>query len=206
MFGHQDDKSPQKHHKSHKDTDETSEESVQGDHQDQEVKATEFAAANHDLEPSIAPYEQIDKHSDTPTPTGDDPEQIKDVISPAGGYPRSTSSQLPGPGDISNSIANDNTNDGNLTGIIDPPPPTPHELIDIKQKALSELSPLIDQLDQSPEEKFRTIMMMIQASDDQTLVKAAYKAAHAIKDEKTHAQALLDIVNEINYFTQQPEK
>jgi hypothetical protein len=81
---------------------------------------------------------------------------------------------------------------------------TPHELIDIKQKALTDLTPLVNQLDQSPEDKFRTMMMMIQASDDQSLVKLAYDAAHKIKDEKARAQALLDIVNEINYFTQPP--
>lgn len=78
-----------------------------------------------------------------------------------------------------------------------------HELIEIKQKALGQLNPLMGHLDQTPEEKFRTTMMMIQASDDQTLVKTAYEAAQQIKDEKVRAQALLDIVNEINYFTQQ---
>ena len=46
-------------------------------------------------------------------------------------------------------------------------------------------------------------MMMIQASDNQELIKTAYEAAQAIPDEKVKAQALLDIVNEINYFTQQ---
>lgn len=79
---------------------------------------------------------------------------------------------------------------------------TPNDLIDIKQKALSQLTPLVDHLDQSPEDKFRTTMMMIQASDDQSLVQSAYDAAQKIEDEKTRAQALLDIVNEINYFTQ----
>jgi hypothetical protein len=77
-----------------------------------------------------------------------------------------------------------------------------HDLIDIKQKALGELTPLVGHLDQSPEDKFRTTMMMIQASDDQNLVQTAYDAAQKIEDEKTRAQALLDIVNEINYFTQ----
>lgn len=76
-------------------------------------------------------------------------------------------------------------------------------LLDIKQHALQELSPLVGHLEQSPEEKFRTTMMMIQASDDQSLIKSAYEAALAIGDEKTKAQALLDIVNEINYFTHQ---
>lgn len=80
--------------------------------------------------------------------------------------------------------------------------PNNNDLLDIKQKALSQLSPLIDHLEQSPEEKFRTTMMMIQASDNQELVSEAFKAAQAIPDEKAKAQALLDIVNEINYFTQ----
>ena len=45
-------------------------------------------------------------------------------------------------------------------------------------------------------------MMMIQASDNQDLVKDAFEAAQKISDEKEKAQALLDVVNEINYFTQ----
>jgi hypothetical protein len=76
------------------------------------------------------------------------------------------------------------------------------DLLNLKQEALQHLSPLVSHLDQSPEEKFKTTMMMIQASDDQSLVKSAYEAAKQIKDEKARAQALLDIVNEINYFTQ----
>lgn len=77
------------------------------------------------------------------------------------------------------------------------------DLLTIKQEALQQLSPLVGHLEQTPEEKFRTTMMMIQAADDQSLIKAAYEAAKQITDEKTRAQALLDIVNEINYFTQQ---
>ena len=80
----------------------------------------------------------------------------------------------------------------------------PHDLVDIKQQALNQLSPLVDHLDQNPEDKFRTLMMMIQASDDQSKIKDAYAAAEAIEDEKVRAQALLDVINEINYFTQHP--
>lgn len=76
------------------------------------------------------------------------------------------------------------------------------DLLDLKQDALQQLTPLLGHLDQTPEEKFRTTMMMIQASDNQSLLKTAYEAAQAITDEKTRAQALLDVVNEINYFTQ----
>jgi hypothetical protein len=84
--------------------------------------------------------------------------------------------------------------------------PVNKDLLEIKQQALQQLTPLVSHLDQSAEEKFRTTMMMIQASDDQSLLGAAYEAAKNISDDKTRAQALLDIVNEINYFTQQPEK
>ena len=74
-------------------------------------------------------------------------------------------------------------------------------LLSIKQEALGELSPLVGQLNLEPEEKFHTIMMLIRASDNETLIGDAYAAARAIGDEKLRAQALLDVVNEINYFT-----
>ena len=77
------------------------------------------------------------------------------------------------------------------------------DLLNIKQQALQQLTPLVGHLDQSPEEKFRTTMMMIQASDNDNLIREAYSAAQNITDEKARAQALLDIVNEINYFTAQ---
>lgn len=121
--------------------------------------------------------------------SGDSPEPIRDIIQPSGDH---KPTDLP---PKSPTVEHDGAaNDAGL----------PHELIDIKQQALTKLAPLVDQLDQSPEEKFRTTMMMIQASDDQSLVKAAYEAANSIEDEKVRAQALLDVVNEINYFTQHP--
>ncbi len=82
-------------------------------------------------------------------------------------------------------------------------PVMPDDLLALKQQALQQLSPLVSHLDQTPEERFRTTMMMIQATDDSGKIKDAYEAANQITDEKTRAQALLDIVNEINYFTQQ---
>lgn len=82
-------------------------------------------------------------------------------------------------------------------------PAASDDLLSIKQDALQNLTPLLSHLDQTPEEKFRTTMMLIQASDDQSLVQTAYAAAKEISDEKIRAQAILDIVNEINYFTQQ---
>ena len=149
------------------------------------------------------------QHPDAPIDTTDS--QIKDVISPAGGYPSSPNdriapggeSALPEPAIVSTpDVPVDDTPSD--AGIVSNDDVSDAQLIDIKQKALSELIPLIDKLDQPPVEKFRTIMMMIQASDDQRLVEKAYESAHSIENEEDRAQALLDIVNEINYFTQSP--
>jgi hypothetical protein len=76
------------------------------------------------------------------------------------------------------------------------------KLLDLKQHALQSLAPLVGHLDQTNEEKFKTTMMLIQASDNSDLIPEAYEAANKIEDEKVRAQALLDVVNEINYFTQ----
>lgn len=76
------------------------------------------------------------------------------------------------------------------------------DLARMKQEALQHLQPLVDTLQQSPEEEFRTIMMMIQATDDKSMLKKALESAKKIKDDKVRAQAMLDVINEINYFTQ----
>lgn len=132
------------------------------------------------------------QHPGTPLNDKSEQEQISDVISPAGGYPKRPSYQYVTAGAGSNGLGSPDDD------AVD------HELIDIKHQAIGELSPLIDQLDLPPEEKFQAIMMVLQDSDNQDLVKAAYEAAHSIEDEKTRGLALLSIVNEINYFTQQP--
>ncbi|MFO0920636.1 MAG: hypothetical protein U0451_03110 [Candidatus Saccharimonadales bacterium] len=101
-------------------------------------------------------------------------------------------------------------NDGIATGSVVSPTTSSssddnNDLLNIKQNALKELNPLVQHLEQTPEEKFKTTMMMIQASDDQSLVKTAYEEAQKITDDKSRAQALLDVINEINYFTQQKD-
>jgi hypothetical protein len=121
-------------------------------------------------------------------------DQIKDIISPAGGFPKRPTYQYP----QGLSPAQDDSADS-------PAAPANPELIDIREHALEELEPLLEKLNLPPEEKFRAIMMILQAKDDQSLVKAAYEAAHSIEDEETKARALYDIVNEVNYFTNPPE-
>ncbi|HSX45373.1 MAG TPA: hypothetical protein VLG27_00020 [Candidatus Saccharimonadia bacterium] len=143
------------------------------------------------------PGTPLDQTNDTPGA----PEPPKEVFSPAGGFPSTASDRITPGGDAPADDAQvTQAADDLVTGSdVDN-----GDLVEIKGKVLNELAPLVDQLDQPPEEKYRTIMMLLQASDDQRLVEKAYEAAHSIEDEKVRAQALLDIVNEINYFTQQP--
>lgn len=79
--------------------------------------------------------------------------------------------------------------------------PADSELESIRRDALNQLTPLLGKIEQTPEEKYRTLMMMIQASDDKSLLKSAYDAANEIVDDAKKAEALLGIVNEINYFS-----
>lgn len=83
-----------------------------------------------------------------------------------------------------------------------PVPVDQAKLADMKQQALAHLEPLADHLEGTPEETFKTTMMMIQANDNHTLIEKALNAAKEIEDDKARAQAMLDIVNEINYFSQ----
>lgn len=95
---------------------------------------------------------------------------------------------------------------------LDPPiVPTPvtsgdSNLDSIKSDALQELRPLVDKLNVSPEEKFDTYLLLLRSTDDTSLVGPAHAAAQAITDETRKAQALLDIIKEIDYLSgpQQP--
>lgn len=88
-------------------------------------------------------------------------------------------------------------------------PPLPSndgELDSIKKDALSELRPLVDKLNVSPEEKFDTYLLLLRSTDDKALIAPAHDAAKGIADEARRAQALLDIIKEIDYLAgpQQP--
>jgi hypothetical protein len=81
------------------------------------------------------------------------------------------------------------------------------ELEAIKKNALEELRPLVDKLDLPPEDKFDTLLLIIRSTDDQSLVPAAHEAAKGIADESKRAQALLDVIKEIDYFANpQPQQ
>lgn len=81
-------------------------------------------------------------------------------------------------------------------GMVDP------ALDNIKQAALSELRPLVGKLNVSPEEKFDTYLLLLRSTDDRDLIAPAHEAAKAIVDEARRAQALLDIIKEIDFLSQ----
>jgi len=85
-------------------------------------------------------------------------------------------------------------------------PSTGGSLDTIKQDALNELRPLVDKLNVAPEEKFDTYLLLLRSTDDQALIEPAHEAARNITDEARRAQALLDIIKEIDYLSgpQQP--
>lgn len=76
-----------------------------------------------------------------------------------------------------------------------------NDLDSIKKTALNELRPLIDHVDLPAEEKFDTYLMLIRSTDDKSLIAPAHAVAQSITDEKRRAEALLDIVKEIDYLT-----
>jgi hypothetical protein len=80
-------------------------------------------------------------------------------------------------------------------------PTVPGDLESIKKDALQELRPLVDKLDVSPEEKFDTYLLLLRSTDDQALIGPAHEAARSITDEARRAQALLDIIKEIDYLS-----
>lgn len=75
----------------------------------------------------------------------------------------------------------------------------------IKNDALQELRPLVDKLNVSPEEKFDTYLLLLRSTDDTSLVGPAHAAAQAITDETRKAQALLDVIKEIDYLSNPPQ-
>lgn len=71
----------------------------------------------------------------------------------------------------------------------------------IKKDAIEELKPLVDKVNLPPEEKFSTYLLLIRSTDDASLIAPAHTVAQSIPDESARAQALLDIIKEIDYLS-----
>lgn len=129
---------------------------------------------------------------DTPTPTADPVVAADDSATPAASDTPLTLGDDDLPAGLSSDaaahVATEGTGDNG-------------ELDGVKKNALEQLRPLIEKLDLEPADKFDKYLMMLRASDDPALIKPAFEAAQGIPGEKEKAQALLDIINEINYIT-----
>lgn len=133
---------------------------------------------------------------ETPAPTmsslgAPDPTNVPDptpVVTPESVAPTTATTAAP---DLSPVVAPTTDN-----MVVDP------ALANIKQNALSELRPLVDKLNVSPEEKFDTYLLILRSTDDKSLIAPAHEAARAITDETRKAQALLDIIKEIDFLSQ----
>jgi hypothetical protein len=86
-----------------------------------------------------------------------------------------------------------------------PAPADNGPLAAIKKDALIELRPLVDKLSVSADEKFDTYLLLIRSTDDSNLIAPAYEAAKAITDDTRRAEALLDIIKEIDYLSRPKE-
>lgn len=75
------------------------------------------------------------------------------------------------------------------------------DLGSIKKDALLELRPLVDKLELSAEERFDIYLLLLRSTDDKTLIEPAHEAARNIADETRKAQALLDVIKEIDYLS-----
>ena len=82
--------------------------------------------------------------------------------------------------------------------------PVASELDGVKSQAINELRPLVNKLTLPPEEKFDTFLLLIRSTDDKSLIAPAHEAAKEIADEARRAQALLDIIKEIDFLAGQP--
>lgn len=92
-----------------------------------------------------------------------------------------------------------------ISSNIELPTTSNNELDGIKRDALLELRPLVDKLSLAPEERFDIYLLLLRSTDDKTLISPAYKAAQEIPEESRRAQALLDIVKEIDYLSNQQQ-
>ena len=77
------------------------------------------------------------------------------------------------------------------------------KLEEVKQRAMQALVPVMKDLDGiDPERRFDICLTAMRYSDDADLAGVALDAALAIEDNGPKAEALVSLINEINYLEQ----
>jgi hypothetical protein len=68
----------------------------------------------------------------------------------------------------------------------------------LRSKALAELAPIVDNLEVSQEQKYKTVMETFEATKDNSLLQQAFDFASVIPDDKAKAEALQNILDRIH--------
>lgn len=153
----------------------------------QEIAATTVPASDLNFEETPAPGGAPNSPATT-VPAPKPAEPIVDTPAPSPATPPPTPSAAPTP----------------ATAPVAPTPASGNSNLDsIKKDALNELRPLVDKLSVPPEEKFDTYLLLLRSTDDTSLIGPAHEAAREIPDEARRAQALLDVIKEIDYLSNQ---
>ena len=158
---------------------------------DQEL-AKVLAGINQENEESAASATTAPDPAPAPAPAADEPveEPAAEVEAPAEAAtaaPQPTPEPVVEMPDLSSMSASVPSGDSSLDSI--------------KQEALGELRPLVDKLNVSPEEKFDAYLLLLRTTDDKALIAPAHEEAKNITDEARRAQALLDIIKEIDFLS-----
>jgi hypothetical protein len=78
-----------------------------------------------------------------------------------------------------------------------------NNLEEVKRRAMHELTPLIaDVQGMDPERKFEISLSAMRYTDNKDLANVALEAALAIAEKGAKAEALVELINEINYLQQ----
>lgn len=73
------------------------------------------------------------------------------------------------------------------------------QLQQLKHRALDALLPVVEKTDQPAERKFEILMTAARSSGDPSLLAKTLDAAQNISSDNQKADAILDVLNEINY-------
>lgn len=71
-------------------------------------------------------------------------------------------------------------------------------LTELRQEAISTLIPLIDQINGAPDKKFELLITAARSAGDTQLLKKALESAKQLEGDDQKAEAVLDVLNEIN--------
>jgi hypothetical protein len=142
----------------------------------------------------------------TQQPISDDQELAKAL---AGVMPDAPEPTVPSASPVADAMAFEETPPVSSAAVTPTAPSAPvssSDLDTIKKDALVELRPLMGKLNMSSEETFNVYLMLIRSTDDSSLIGPAHTAAQGITDEKRKAEALLEIIKEIDYLSQSQQK